>query len=212
MRKQQVVSSTFSPSSLASFEAGGDFIYNDFYKYDTATDVWTQVASLPSQGRVAGTQFSFEGKGYALSGDGEGHGYMETGEFWQYDPALDQWTAKPPHPGLSVWAPGCFVIGSTLYFTSGVQYDDWVAYTLNDVWTFDLSTIDVDEPFIQDPAFYPNPTIDFVNLPGVAYYEIHDVKGALVLSGTSRVIDLSEFRAGTYIISSEGVTNTIIKE
>ena len=204
----------FSLDDIAyvGFGHGGDFIYNDFYKYDPEVDEWTQVASLPSQGRVAGTQFNFEGKGYALSGDGEGHGYMETGEFWQYDPALDQWNSKPPHPGLSVWAPGCFVIGSTLYFTSGMQYDDWVAYTHNNVWTYDLSTIDVEEPEEFQSAFFPNPTRDFVNLPSFGNFEVHDVKGALVLSGNSRVVDITFLKPGTYIISSGGIANTIIKE
>ncbi|MDC1221183.1 hypothetical protein N8Z47_00785 [Salibacteraceae bacterium] len=44
---------------------------------------------------------------------------MEEGEFWQYDPADDSWLQMPSHPGISIWAPGSFVIEDTLYFISG---------------------------------------------------------------------------------------------
>ena len=39
-----------------------------------------EVTSLPGEG-VAGTQFSYDGIGYVLSGDGEDHRSMETGNF-----------------------------------------------------------------------------------------------------------------------------------
>ncbi len=204
----------FSIEGIAyvGFGHGGDFIYNDFYKYDPSNDSWEQVSSIPAEGRVAGTQFSFDGKGYALSGDGDDHSFMQTGEFWQYDPTLDQWSSKPPHPGLSVWAPGSFVIGSTLYFTSGVQYDDWIAHTLNDVWKYDLSTIDIEEPDDLDQTFYPNPATDFVKLPDEGYYDVYDLKGNLVLSGSSRFVDISNLSFGTYMISFNEVTLRLIKQ
>ena len=46
-------------------------VYNDFYKYDATTDSWITLNEFPSEGRVAGTQFSYNGKGYVLSGDGD---------------------------------------------------------------------------------------------------------------------------------------------
>ena len=66
---------------------GGELsIYNDVYKFDPATDEWTQLDDFPGEGRVAGTQFDYNGKGYVLSGDGDDHSFMEEGEFWEYDP------------------------------------------------------------------------------------------------------------------------------
>ena len=64
-------------------------IYTDVYKFDPSTDEWTQLNEFPGEGRVAGTQFDYGGKGYVLSGDGDDHSFMEEGEFWEYDPATD---------------------------------------------------------------------------------------------------------------------------
>ena len=89
----------------------GSYIYNDFYKYDPANDSWTQMANFPSEARVAGTQFSYNGKGYILSGDGDDHGPLSSGEFWEYNPLNDSWNQLQSHPGGAIWAPGNFVIG-----------------------------------------------------------------------------------------------------
>jgi len=100
----------------------GEGIYNDLYRYDHLTDSWETLANLPGEGRVAGTQFSYNGKGCVLSGDGEDHGHMEEGEFWEYDPVLDDWTELAPHLGNgSRWAPGNFIIDNTLYFMAGLE-------------------------------------------------------------------------------------------
>ena len=80
-------------------------IYSDFYRYQHETDSWTEIAAFPAEGRVAGTQFSFNGKGYVLSGDGDNHSYMECGQFWEYNPEIDNWTQLESHPGYSRWAP-----------------------------------------------------------------------------------------------------------
>jgi len=63
---------------------------------------------------VAGTQFSYNGFGYVLSGDGDNHGSMNTGEFWAYDPVTDTWDELPPHPEGSRWAPASFIIDGEL--------------------------------------------------------------------------------------------------
>ncbi|MGB0931974.1 MAG: Kelch repeat-containing protein, partial [Chitinophagales bacterium] len=89
---------------------GDGFISNEWFRYDPATEAWLQVASLPDQGRVAGTQFSHNGIGYVLSGEGEEHNSLPTGEFWAYDPDSDRWEELPPHPERSRWAPASFII------------------------------------------------------------------------------------------------------
>ena len=85
-------------------------------------DSWLQLADFPSEARVAGTQFSFNGKGYILSGDGDNHGPLSSGEFWCYDPFTDAWNELPSHPGGAIWAPGSFVIDSDVYFDD--DYDE----------------------------------------------------------------------------------------
>ncbi len=105
------------------FGHNGPNIYNEMYRYNPSTEQWTEVATLPAEGRVAGTQFSYGGKGYALSGDGDDHSSMDEGEFWQYDPASDDWFQWPSHPGMSRWAPASFVLNDEVYLVNGMSYD-----------------------------------------------------------------------------------------
>ncbi len=113
-------------------------IYNDFYRYNPETNDWLQLSNFPSESRVAGTQFSYNGKGYLLSGDGDDHGPLDSGELWEYNPQFDSWVQLESHPGNSRWAPGCFVINCDLYFTSGydriesVYYNDLIKFKLGD--------------------------------------------------------------------------------
>ena len=74
------------------------FIYNDLYRYDPSNDSWQIMSQFPSQGRVAGTQFSYQGKGYVLSGDGDNHYPLGTSEFWEYDPITDSWKPTAVSP------------------------------------------------------------------------------------------------------------------
>ena len=102
--------------------SSGSYIYNDFYRYDPSNDSWVQLNDFPGEARVAGTQFSYDGKGYILSGDGNDHGPLDNGEFWQYNPSSDSWTQMLSHPGGAIWAPGNFIIGCDVYFLLG---QDW---------------------------------------------------------------------------------------
>lgn len=138
---------------FVGFGHGAD-IYNDFYRFDTDTETWSQVASLPDQGRVAGTQFSYNGKGYVLSGQGETHGNLPTGEFWEYDPILDVWIQLPPHPGTGRWAPGSFIINDELYFMCG-ESDIYE----NTLMSLDLRTdTKVVEISTESLNIFPNPS------------------------------------------------------
>jgi len=112
-------------------------IYNDFYQYDILSESWIQLNNFPSEGRVAGTQFSFNGKGYVLSGDGDDHGPLDFGELWEYDPTLDAWTQLMSHPGGARWAPGSFVIGCNVFLNSGFEAESGIYH--NDLWSFKIN-------------------------------------------------------------------------
>ena len=112
-------------------------IYNDFYKYDINSDNWIQLNDFPSEGRVAGTQFSFNGRGYVLSGDGDDHGPLDSGELWEYNPESDTWTQLISHPGGARWAPGSFGINCNGFLTSGFEAESGIYY--NDLLSFKLS-------------------------------------------------------------------------
>ena len=204
----------FSIDDIAyvGFGHGGSMIFNDFYKYEPLLDSWTQVASIPAQGRVAGTQFSYNGKGYALSGDGDNHSFLDTGEFWQYTPETDSWFSLPVHPGRSKWAPGCFVIGDDLYFTSGYQFDGEMFHTLNDLWTFKLSEIDGLEVIEIKTSIYPNPTTDKIILSSRVSYQLFSISGELVLEGTSSEVVVDHLTSGVYLLKTDNGLFKVIKE
>lgn len=165
----------------------------DFQSYQIDSDSLTtgMVDSQPppslvsTEARVAGTQFSIElplpgntdtiainhelsgSLGFVVSGDGDDHGAMETGEFHAFYPANSPlitwntnintatsrqtpsdsfnngswWRRLPPHPGKSRWAPGSFVMRGTAraYFTSGYDRSDGQLYA--DLWAIDLSPL-----------------------------------------------------------------------
>lgn len=178
-------------------------IFNDFYQYDPATDSWETLDDFPDQGRVAGTQFSYAGKGYILSGQGESHSNLPTGEFWEYDPDLDSWTALTAHPDGGRWAPGSFVIEDEIFFTCGEantgEKRDMMVYGL-------AGPASLDDPNIQELTLSPNPSTGFVYLQGIALdnftARIFDTAGKLVHESTvsENNLDLTHLLAGMYVL------------
>lgn len=145
---------SYSLGTLSSSE-------NDSMNIDIDID---RTSSMPvpvtTEARVAGTQFSVAGScnsdqtlGFVLSGDGDDHRAMETGEFHVFDPANDDnsiWHSLPPHPGFSRWAPGSFVLqgSSRAYLLGG--YDRQSQELFSDLWTIDLEPLFDDEFMLSD--------------------------------------------------------------
>jgi hypothetical protein len=154
--------------SYTGFGHSSSKIERDFYSFNGTA--WTKEPDFESysmtnennlvttEARVAGTQFSIvlptrgsstDGKselsgaiGFVLSGDGDDHRAMNTGELHAFYPtAAKKWRTLSPHPGLSRWAPGSFVMRGTarVYFTSGYEHSTGKHYS--DVWTIDLSSL-----------------------------------------------------------------------
>jgi hypothetical protein len=105
----------------------------------TSTSITTVVTT---EARVAGTQFTItmhnKSLGFVLSGDGNDHRSMLTGEFHAFLPAVGEWKELPAHPGQSRWAPGSFVLRGTtqVYFVGG--YDRSIGILHNDMWKIDI--------------------------------------------------------------------------
>lgn len=184
-------------------------IYNDWYRYDPANQEWTQMASLPAEGRVAGTQFSYNGKGYVLSGDGDNHSFMDTGEFWEYDPVADSWTELPPHPGTSRWAPSSFVIDDYVYFMTGLS-QSLVEDTY--VWRYSMdgipptSTNDLENEALN---VFPIPSNDFITIElknansKIQSISLFNLKGQLIqeypaIDINSTTINIQDLAIGVY--------------
>lgn len=201
----------------------GASIYKDWYRWDLDTETWDQMDDLPAQGRVAGTQLNIGDRGFVMSGDGEDHGTIATGEFWEYNYQTDTWMELPPHPGVSRWAPGSFAIGNTVYLTSGeVRSGNPDPGLKNDLWSFDLdaiASVENNEDLKAEITVYPNPTeksltINGLNLSNAIALEVHDSSGKVIKSGelNSNTFDVSELNPGLYFMTikeNDGVVDRV---
>ena len=180
----------------------GNGIFNNWFSYDITNETWSEMTSLPGEGRVAGTQFSYEGIGYVLSGDGDDHNSMETGEFWAYNPLLNNWEQLLSHPGSSRWAPASFIINGEVYVINGTSFSEYIS----DVYKFDLdeslSQIELSE---SNFSIYPNPAINSVNinvLPNIKFsISILDFKGRLINNFLNKThLDIQILPKGLYLL------------
>ena len=186
----------------------GNVIYDDWFKWDTNNETWTELSEFPGEGRVAGTQFSNGSKGYVLSGQGEDHRSFAEGEFYEYDPETDTWKALTSHPGKARWAPGSFVIDDYVYFFGGQSRQDASdGFTRNekDLMRFPLGPSSSVRDDIELVELYPNPAVDFVkfdNSLNVSRYEVINSSGEVVLNGdtNSEMISLENITSGYYTI------------
>lgn len=188
-------------------------IFNDFYQFDPATDEWTQLNDFPGEARVAGTQFDYNGKGYVLSGDGDNHSFMPTGEFWEYEPETDEWTQLASHPGSSRWAPGNFIIDNYVYFMCGLSN----IQLENDMMRFELEPIftSVRNMANESIRVFPNPAKSFINIDAdiTEFSEIRLVnsQGQHVQVVNNKQVDLESLPGGMYFLqffSSESISTT----
>lgn len=190
-------------------------IFNDFYQYDPATDTWVTLDDFPDQGRVAGTQFSYAGKGYILSGQGETHNNLPTGEFWEYDPDSDNWIELDAHPNGGRWAPGSFVIEDEVFFTCGEANTG----EKRDLMKFYLGPpVSVDEFDAAHLSLSPNPSTGMVNITGIAFENttatIFDTAGQLVHESllNSNSIDLTHLLPGIYIFQVQNAQGVVTEK
>ena len=126
------------------FFSSGDQVYlggghrDSWFQYDLNTEVLTPIDNTPL-GRVAGSQFEYDGKGFLLAGDDATHSHVPESEtFMFYDPQVEEWGYLPPLPEGSRWANSSFIIDDILYYFDGLDYDD---NSLNTMWKFDLSKL-----------------------------------------------------------------------
>lgn len=195
-----------------SVQVEGTTIYRDFYRYDHTADEWTRLNDFPGQARVAGTQFSHNGKGYVLHGEGRTHDFLPTAEFWEYTPATDSWKQLPSAPGVGRWAPGSFVIGNNVYAFGGSDAGTMGEYVdKKDTWTFPLSGSSGINQLEEKPlTIVPNPASNliFVENEGVSLFangknaDIIGLDGRLCLTDNdfSDGIDIQGIKPGIYYL------------
>lgn len=197
-----------------SVNINGSTIYNDVHRYDPQNQLWERMADFPGEQRVAGTQFSLNGKGYVLSGEGADHYYLDEGEFWEYTPETDSWKQLPSWPGSGRWAPGSFVIGNTVYATGGTALlSDGTSQNMKDLWAYEFpQSSGTASPQHESVHVFPNPAYDRLsisNVAGTSYtYRILDASGQVKQTGLTNdeSLLLTELPAGIYtlqLISSD---------
>lgn len=199
---------------FAGMGHSGPSIYTDWYKLDTAANTWTAMQNFPGEGRVAGTQFNWNNAGFVLSGDGDNHSFMPSGEMWRYIPATDSWTEFPPHPGISLWAPGSFVIDNEVYFFGGRNRQN--AQYPTDAWKFDLQagTVSLEEQALAKLSVYPNPATDMLHwnyTKDITEVELVNSLGQVLLktSAQAELMDISALKAGVYLIKFNSETKNL---
>jgi len=111
----------------------------DFWQYDPSTDTWTQKADFGGGTVVGAAGFTILDKGYAGSGQigacGQ-CGFKPSADFWQYDPATDQWrqiagfVKQEPINGIRFSVNGKGYLGP-----NSVSNNIWEYDTLADSWS-----------------------------------------------------------------------------
>lgn len=106
-------------------------------------------------------------------------------------------------------AEGTFVTANNQYVFEATEDVNLVAHF--------KSTESIDETYVNDLFFYPNPASDFINISGLekeAEMTIYDLMGKIVLKTSvesgDNMIDISNISNGTYIIAVDGKFNRIV--
>ncbi|WP_163711893.1 Kelch repeat-containing protein [Mangrovibacterium lignilyticum] len=167
-------------NSAVAFEAGGDLyvgtgfyttttnasVYsNDFYKYDTSSDTWEQIADFPGAGRIGAVSFTIDGIGYVGMGRDGGNSYKD---FYAYDPSTMAWTQVNSYGGNKSSDGVAFVIDGEAYVCTGVDNtynDDFYKYNASaNTWTKLRSISDAtDDDFDDDYDIVRNNAVAFTS-------------------------------------------------
>jgi len=111
---------------------------DNWVEYNPSAGTLVEIDNLPL-GRVAGTQFSYGGKGFILAGDDASHQSVPDIEtFMYYDKNAAGWDYLPSLPTGSRWAPSSFIVNDVVYFFGGSPSTSG-DYSM---WKFDLSYLD----------------------------------------------------------------------
>ena len=112
-------------------------LYQDFWEWDQATNVWTKKADFGGDARVGAVGFSIGTKGYIGTG---GDFTSSFKDFWEWDQATDVWTKKADFGGMERTGAVGFSIGNKGYIGTGYNYHDQTTYLYQDFWEWDQAT------------------------------------------------------------------------
>lgn len=138
---------SISNSNATAFSIGNKgYFYNnnhEFWEYDAVANTWTAKANFPGVDRTDAIGFSIGSKGYVGTGLKIGGGSMASkvlSDFWEYNPATNQWIQKANTPGMKrSWAMG-YSAGGKGYIGAGRSYlpfnGNEITINLKDWWEY----------------------------------------------------------------------------
>jgi hypothetical protein len=108
---------------------------SDFWKYDVASNTWTQVSDFGGGPRYEAVAFGIDSFGYVTTGY---DGLNAQKDFWQYSPALDTWKLKFGMGGDKRYSAVCWTYNNMAYVVTGLNSGSAVG----DFWRYDPSQAD----------------------------------------------------------------------
>ncbi len=168
---------------------GNNFL-KDFYKYNSITNNWEIIQSLPIE-RSGALSFSLNNIGYV--GTGFNGTYLK--DFYTLDPNTDTWTTLPGYGGSKRRNAVSFIVNNKAYIVTGVDNGSWVL----DLWRFDPATktwaggLDAK---LRDISNVVNSNYKIVRSDAVGFSSA--TKGYVALGGTNSILsDVWEYDPAT---------------
>lgn len=102
----------------AAFTSTTTTVFKDLWRYDPATNAWTQLGNFDGPARAKAAVFVLNGAAYVGMGSDDAFAFRS--DWWKYDPAADQWTVQnnlgnlPPRYGAVA-----YVVNNKAYLTGG---------------------------------------------------------------------------------------------
>ena len=209
--RYQLSSFTIDNKGYVGLGVNQDVYKKDFYVYNPGSNQWSQIQDFPTE-RGSASSFSIFNRGYICLGTNGGL----LGDLIEYNPEINQWTAKCSYSGSERKCAVSFVINNRAYVGTGKGYsgkkDSMHEY-------FPENTLGVqDISNLSQTLIYPNPTSDIVNVRSYNNDAIQliDSRGNIIQSIFNpeklEKIDLSMLPKGIYFIKSIDFEEKIILE
>jgi len=109
-------------------------LLNEFWKYDSQADTWTQLDTFPGKPRVKAIAVTINGKAYVGMGcKGSAYDNSVFKDFYEFNPFTGKWTPKAPFPGPAANDLAYSVVNGCLYTAMGFSGTG----TNNDTYKYD---------------------------------------------------------------------------
>jgi N-acetylneuraminic acid mutarotase len=162
-RRGGSVSFTIGEKAYVGLGYSGDKYLADFYEFDANLGFWKDRAAFPGVPRERAVSFSMNGKGYVGLGYNRDEDNEELADFWEYDPAANEWTQLNNFGGTARFNAIGFAVGDKAFVGTGNDGSNY----LGDFWEYTPST-DTWQEIISYPGQKREEGLVFV-LEGKAY-------------------------------------------